>query len=415
VIIYPGDHLGSMDLQIKLLVYTLSCIEIIERGSRFMCMSLEKVPRQKLTILQILFESIYTYISFMSQKNNFEGQLRSRVHMDLQCLMTGVLNQHFASNLKPVLLNDAFSMLIDFSLTSIPTADIKEFPDILKCVQMFWALEITKCFVAAIESMKEQDLSAQDELIKELSISESTDSDHSSKILAFCGLIISLLMPVSSTRAIYIRHTLRGDILKRFCTRMCLPFLNKCALLYYTRFGIRSSEPVEQNIAPLSEIDGLCQLLKLPCLEEMCHKMVTDQFLSQLVSGWCIHYSTRQVEHVISSQSIILQNPRPFKILEFPPLFNTLLEKGRIQKCKRCKTLPIKFSICLFCGEYLCFQELCCTEATKGECYMHSKSCGLGIGAVLIFTSSEMLRIVLFHNENACIIDAPYLDCYGQV
>lgn len=47
---------------------------------------------------------------------------------------------------------------------------------------------------------------------------------------------------------------------------------------------------------------------------------------------------------------------------------------------------------------------------------------GLGIeynsfsynSAVLIIKSTAMLRIALFHNENMCLVDAPYLDSYGQ-
>jgi hypothetical protein len=40
------------------------------------------------------------------------------------------------------------------------------------------------------------------------------------------------------------------------------------------------------------------------------------------------------------------------------------------------------------------------------------------ISAIIIIksrTHGAMLHIALFHNENGCLIDAPYLDSYGQV
>jgi hypothetical protein len=36
------------------------------------------------------------------------------------------------------------------------------------------------------------------------------------------------------------------------------------------------------------------------------------------------------------------------------------------------------------------------------------------LSAVIIIKSTAMLRIALFHNENMCLVDAPYLDSYGQ-
>jgi E3 ubiquitin-protein ligase UBR1 len=368
-----------MNLQIKLLVFTISCIEVAQREHRFTSLTLDLVARQKLILLQILFENILSYIAFMSQKPEYEWKIRLRVHLDLQCLMIGVLDHGSMPDLKPVLLNDTFSMLIDFSLTSMPAAGIKEFPDVLKCIEMFWALEIVKIFVAVIKSIDEKDRSSQDQLINVLSVATDDPVTQNPKVQSMSELVLSLLMPVNSIKAIYIRQKLRGELMRNCCQRLCPPFLKKCALLYYARFGIRSSPPPEEKDAALCDIDNLCQILDLPNLEEMCQKMMTDTFLSRLVSGWCIHYSTTLGPENIP-QTIILPSPRPVQLMTLPHLFASFFTIAENGKCKKCNTRPRQVAICLFCGELLCFQELCCKEDNSGECYLHSKRCGLGIG-----------------------------------
>jgi E3 ubiquitin-protein ligase UBR1 len=378
----PGDPLSSMKLQMKLLVYTIKCIEVSERDTQFTSMRLQ-VARQKLILLQILFSNIQSYIAFMTQKPDFERQIRDRIYIDLQCLMIGLLGseQKMAAYIKPALLKDSFSMLVDFSLTAMPASNFNSFTDIQNSIQIFWALVITKCFVAVIKSIDEQDWSNNDRLINVL-VSTSGNPDQESRIQALCELYLPLLIPSDSSKADFIRQKLRGELIGKCCERLCVPFLRKCVLLYYTHFGIRL--PEESSDKCRSDIDNLCDILKIPSLDEMCGKLVSNIFLSQLSTGWCVHYAN-SIGSNTTPPKLLLASPRAFRLFSFPRMFSEFFKLAEEVKCRRCKTNAGRLSICLFCGEFLCFQEQCCTnEMKQGECYAHSKSCGLGIGYTLV-------------------------------
>ena len=62
-------------------------------------------------------------------------------------------------------------------------------------------------------------------------------------------------------------------------------------------------------------------------------------------------------------QALIMDNQRWYmpRLLELPTQYDTIFQHYRNRKCPQCSRLPAAPSICLICGTFICFKEVCCT------------------------------------------------------
>ncbi|CAN0029636.1 unnamed protein product, partial [Sphacelaria rigidula] len=60
--------------------------------------------------------------------------------------------------------------------------------------------------------------------------------------------------------------------------------------------------------------------------------------------------------------------------------------------------------VCLVCGQVL-------DANGRGECTMHAKSCGCGVG---IFFLLQECTVLLIHGKMAAYFASPYVDAYGE-
>ena len=101
----------------------------------------------------------------------------------------------------------------------------------------------------------------------------------------------------------------------------------------------------------------------------------------------------------------------PPSLIELPHLFDSLFQKYRKRKCQRCQKPPDDPTLCLVCGEFLCFHGSCCRIDNVNECVQHSIDCGCGTGLILVVSSSVTLVI---RDERVCLWGSVYLDNFGE-
>ncbi|KAG4089700.1 hypothetical protein H8356DRAFT_1431840 [Neocallimastix lanati (nom. inval.)] len=106
----------------------------------------------------------------------------------------------------------------------------------------------------------------------------------------------------------------------------------------------------------------------------------------------------------LNSASIIEMFPLPNKISD-------LIEECSHRKCKRCNSVPYIQTICLLCGEMVCFQSYCCIKDDYGECYLHSQTCGKGTGMYILI---KKCMVYINSGSSGQFLNAPYLDIHGE-
>ncbi|ORX97001.1 hypothetical protein LY90DRAFT_443937 [Neocallimastix californiae] len=94
-----------------------------------------------------------------------------------------------------------------------------------------------------------------------------------------------------------------------------------------------------------------------------------------------------------------------------PNRISDLIEECSHRKCKRCNSVPYVQTICLLCGEMICFQSYCCIKDDHGECFLHSQTCGKGTGMYMLI---KKCMVFINSGNNGQFLNAPYLDVHGE-
>ncbi|KAF0448599.1 putative ubiquitin-protein ligase UBR2 [Gigaspora margarita] len=438
--------------------YTISCVEISQRGvgeNNPGATIVDSLSTQTLTILRILSETTITYINTMFVGQPAEANLKQiasyRVlqifygHPIMQqqksTTISGSINdesiqnqEKLDSNLlsmkaKPLLLEDPFLLLVESSMN---TASAIEY-EISHLIRILFVAEVVKIIISVAESAINDktrawrnELRFNKDLTIECTLSESKSSsfrDFVSWILQQVGNdehdIINLMDDIGELAFLNIIRT------------FCLPYLRKCMILLHSRFGIvfftQTSDAMETEH---NEFTRLSKLLRLPSLEEICSLRETDRSdtnMLAIIAGWCNHLNTLRQEPLSivdlsgspnnSADSkeplvVTINHPAIFELVGLPKRLDSLFEESMRRTCKKCKSVPNDPALCLLCGTFVCSQSYCCSDETRGECYIHAKSCGGDIGIYLLV---KKCVILLLHLENGCFQNAPYLDTHGEV
>jgi len=111
------------------------------------------------------------------------------------------------------------------------------------------------------------------------------------------------------------------------------------------------------------------------------------------------------------SYKIRLNAPSIIEMYPLPNRISDLIEECSHRKCKRCNSVPYVQTICLLCGEMVCFQSYCCQKNDRGECFLHSQTCGHGVGMYMLI---KKCMVYINYGTNGSFLNAPYLDIHGE-
>ncbi|KAI0233528.1 E3 ubiquitin-protein ligase UBR3 [Lamellibrachia satsuma] len=217
----------------------------------------------------------------------------------------------------------------------------------------------------------------------------------------------------------------------------CLPFLRLAALLHQHMYGVDLPQLTTPNTAEefrvlsrhlclvrSEDAPPPCPLSTSPSLSPpVCRP--TKGFLSAagvhwfcgdprtLVQLWCCQFAQSVDQHPASSRLLLMTSPtwKSPQLLKLPHLFDQIFQFYRQKQCHTCHSQPKDPSLCLVCGQLVCFKERCCQQQNVFECVQHSIDCGGGTGMFIIVNSS---LIVVIRGPRATIWGSVYLDEHGE-
>ncbi|KAF1916156.1 hypothetical protein BDU57DRAFT_447866 [Ampelomyces quisqualis] len=195
-----------------------------------------------------------------------------------------------------------------------------------------------------------------------------------------------------------------------------LPFLRKAAILMHVRYGVELPTVAADRVDE-PELDRLTSLLKLPSLHEIlasfAERTPSAHITRSIVGGWLRHLLWVQAGNVPLKPTISLSHPAIFELVGLPKNYDTLTDEAIRRKCPTTGKEVTDPALCLFCGEIMCSQAVCCmTDKHRGGCNQHLAKCGGQVGLFIHIRKCMVLFLNLDHGTWAV---APYLDKHGEV
>jgi len=188
---------------------------------------------------------------------------------------------------------------------------------------------------------------------------------------------------------------------------LCMPFVRCASLFLNTCLDRKAPEiDLEDDDYVYEEFSFLLQFLQLPSIQSVLDSCSsTGSVTKSLASSWLDQFLRK------NATLPDLAPAHPFKLIQLPELYHDLLSQYSKLRCVKCKTIPVTKALCLMCGKLLCAGNACCRDLGIGECSLHTRSCGGGVGLFLILKMSSVLVI---RGPRHSFWGSPYLDEYGE-
>ncbi|MCO5595671.1 hypothetical protein L7F22_049716 [Adiantum nelumboides] len=198
-------------------------------------------------------------------------------------------------------------------------------------------------------------------------------------------------------------EVLSGQLLSTI-RRFTLPYLRRCALLGKLLCDIDFTD-----IKDLDEMEYLEQKFALPSLQSIFE----SEGNQEIALRWCDHVCKD------AGPRKILPVPRPtlaapFKLMDLPPLYQTLLQFYIRESCPVCLSVPEQPALCLLCGTLCCGlgrRSCSCSINRQSECFRHAVTCNGGVG---VFLMIKKTNILLQRSARQAYWPSPYLDDFGE-
>ncbi|CAG5130488.1 unnamed protein product [Candidula unifasciata] len=313
----------------------------------------------------------------------------------------------------PLLLKDALSLLMQFVLT-LSFAIEPEHYDFV--VQMLYnlvyvqALAYVSCQFSGDEreAWRRTGIQSQTTTLEGLLssiigwLSRSSlyeEIDHSHVLPAICQSVWS---PVSVEQTV---------------EEYCLPFLRISALMKSHLFAtdIPAIQPGQGEFQLLTQFLNLwrpAEASQDDCSSTRCTRWVVEEPHS-LVRAWCVHITDFANAAPQEAKFLLQLNPNWQKpsLIKLHKRYYQIFQMYRSSKCAHCGNSPKDPAICLVCGKFLCFREMCCQQESVYESVRHSIYCGAGTSMFLLINSS---LIVVIRGPRATLWGSVYLDEHGE-
>ncbi|KAI5818406.1 hypothetical protein BZA77DRAFT_306921 [Pyronema omphalodes] len=422
----PWPELNYCDSIVRSLGFSISAVEIAQRGiaSETGYTLLDKISPQVISHLRILSETVSSYFAIGVLKGRNDGTLRQfremenaqlrRMFIGHPRMFTDTERADISLEFDPFLASDPFLFLADSSVCAVPSFSwhIQHF------IRLCYIAELVKAILAFGRDCELPEILSHWERSESLAEIEGHIGYTESQISAMQKFIrqITIWSP-STLKGIDHFSSFALAIFRHLIGTYATPFLRKTVILLYARFGCvfpfsGFAEPDEP------EASRLCKILGLPTVDEVFTTVLAENeegiFLQQTIQGWLKHLAQK-------SNQLSVSHPAIFELVGLPKNFDTLVEESMKRKCPSTGGEVTDPAVCLFCGEIMCSQALCCTfEPSEpaedethhlGGCNKHMMKCGKNIG---LFINIRKCALLHLHNRNGTWAEAPYLDVHGE-
>ncbi|KID60163.1 E3 ubiquitin-protein ligase ubr11, partial [Metarhizium hybridum] len=441
-----GDELYSSDTLVQVIGFTISSVEIQQRGVEVQpgMTLLDKIPEQVLVHLRVLSETASSYIAVGAGHtdgvpNRIEDEFTNdseRQHCQLfMCRYVGTQDLLAATSVlrpldayPPLLSLDPFTFLVECAYGLVPAYNA----EISHMLRLCYLAELVK---VVFHMGRNVPFSMWIEGLAGKQSQDPAMINFASFALAItkCGMELEVANfgKTSDNEGENKGFQQPGvDTLESWYTfvkKYALTFLRKSVVFLYVKYGVDfNSHILSSQDADSDELDRLTAALRLPSFDEMCASMTENAFACgwptttcDLVSGWIKHQVVWPNGYGDMSQSALVSHPGIFELIGLPKTYDTLIEESIRRRCPstgKDLTDPV---ICLFCGEIFCSQSNCCQkpetvgrETTRiGGAQQHMRKCQKNIG---VYLNVRKCSIVYLFRQSGSYAPAPYIDKYGE-
>jgi E3 ubiquitin-protein ligase UBR1 len=410
-----GDDLTHTDSLARALGYSISAVEIAQRGVQSESMRgtlIDKISPQALTHLQVYSETVSSYIAIGALKD--QGATRTMEEQSItqsrqvHQLFIGHPNLFDPSillydlkGIEPLLVQDSFIFLSECAACIVPALGL----DIHHVLRLCYLAEMVRVILAFATgghdgprdiklegrhlsdnpSTTQHRFNNPEGFINPEKVNNGTFTEEQMHdTLLFVSFIINVANTGDSAAAMDIENMPVPDhfrdrnflyFIYTMASSYALPFVRKSAILMHVRYGVELPHtPFDSVDSP--ELDRLSSLLKLPSLHEMFAAFGTrsaGSYATRLVvGGWIRHWIWAREGKRPVTLSISLSHPAIFELVGLPKNYDTLTDEAIRRKCPTTGKELTDPCVCLFCGEIMCSQGVCCmTERNRGGCNQH--------------------------------------------
>lgn len=394
------EDLTHTDSLAQALGYSISAVEIAQRGvqSDFVRGTLvDKIAPQTLTHLQILSETVSSYITIGSLGNSpssfTEVEYQRTQFEQIRQLFVGhpgvfdpeVLPLELKTVI-PLLSQDPFVFLTQCAAGIVPATGL----DIHHVLRLCYLAEMVRVVLVYTQAKGEEQTAPYHQQPGRFVNSEKVSNgffapDQMNDFLFFVCAVFNVANMEDSPASLDIDNMPIPDQLKNpdflyfihtMMSSYALPFLRKAAILMHVRYSIELPQtPMDQ--VDESELSRLTTLLRLPSFHEMFSSFATrsdsGHITRSIVGGWVRHLLWAQAGNQPLRPTISLSHPAIFELVGLPRTYDTLTDEAIRRKCPTTGKELTDPALCLFCGEIMCSQAVCCmtSKGQRGGCNQH--------------------------------------------
>lgn len=457
--VQAGDELHASDTLAQVVGYSISTVEIQQRGTDAQAgLSLiEKIPEQVISHLRILAETTSAYMTMGGRHSHPGSRIESEFIADAEQQHGQLfMAQYFGAeagdarrrlySYPPLLSMDPFLFLVECSYGLVPAGNV----DIIHAVKLCYLAEIVKVVFHMGRNMPVglwfgtlANRETHDPVMNNFADFALAVSKLSVEFQAMSGNDAGPDMGENRGFQQPGLDTLEGWY--SFVKKYALTFLRKCAIFLYVKYGVDFNSHISSDPGA-DELERLTEVMQLPTFDEMCAVMTMDAMTCgwpattpSLVTGWVKHQVLWTKGFPDLTPSAMVSHPGIFELVGLPKTFDTLIEEATRRKCPttgKDLTDPV---LCLFCGELFCSQSTCCqkvdTDGTKiGGSQQHMRKyghlpspsivkavvtnffffcfrCQRNIG---VFLNVRKCSTVYLFYRSGSFTPAPYIDKYGE-
>jgi E3 ubiquitin-protein ligase UBR1 len=401
-----AEDFTHTDALAQALGYSVAAAEIAQRGVQSEAIRgtlIDKISPQTITHLRVFSETVSSYIAIGSLR----GQGPTKTMDEFSEIQRRQFRQLFVGHpsiydpdlltfdlkaIAPLLCQDPFIFLSECAVGVVPATNL----DIHHIMRLCYLAEIVRVvyiFALSVKNKSHDDMALHPELlfphpesfINSEKVSNNFGSpDQMNNLLFFVCIIFNVINLGDSPAALDIDNMSIPERFKEpnflyfmhtMISTYALPFVRKAAILMHVRYGVDLPHvPVERADEP--ELARLSTILRLPSLDEIFGSFATRTSAAHttrsVVGGWLRHLLWVQAGKVPLKPTISLSHPAIFELVGLPKNYDTLTDEAIRRRCPTTGKELTDPALCLFCGEIMCSQAVCCmTNKNRGGCNQH--------------------------------------------
>ena len=387
------EDLTHTDSLAQALGNSIAAAEIAQRGALSDSVRgtlIDKISTQTLTHLRVFSETVSSYIAVGSLRNNIssitkEEYIESQRRQSRQ-LFAGhpsIFNPEELSfdskSIAPLLCQDPFIFLSECAVGIAKASDL-DIHHIMRLCYLSEIVRVVSKFASATQHFQQPERFVNADKVN----NGFSSPDQLNNLLFFICVVhnVNAMGEPPSTLDIdnmpvpeRFKHPNFLYFIQTMISTYALPFVRKAAILMHVRYGVElPSVPSERVDDP--ELARLSTLLKLPSLDEIftsfASRTPSAHITRSVVGGWLRHLLWVQAGKVPVEPTISLSHPAIFELVGLPKNYDTLTDEAIRRKCPTTGKELTDPALCLFCGEIMCSQAVCCmTDKQRGGCNQH--------------------------------------------